>query len=52
MVGYPEDAGAPELSIVAMAVRAAGYLPPVAGHSSKRALTLAVIVNALTALRG
>jgi heavy metal translocating P-type ATPase len=40
------------LSLVAMAVAAAGYLPPVAGALLQEAIDLAVIVNALRALRG
>ena len=40
------------LSIVAMGVAAAGYLPPVAGALLQEAIDLAVILNALRALRG
>ncbi|HET9123745.1 MAG TPA: hypothetical protein VFN65_02535, partial [Solirubrobacteraceae bacterium] len=39
------------LSLVAMAVAAAGYLPPLAGALLQEAIDLAVIVNALRALR-
>ena len=40
------------LSLVAMAVAAAGYLPPVAGALLQEVIDLAVILNALRALRG
>ena len=40
------------LSIAAMAVAAAGYLPPVAGALFQELIDLAVILNALRALRG
>jgi len=40
------------LSIVAMFVAAAGYLPPVAGALLQEVIDLAVILNALRALRG
>ena len=40
------------LSIVAMGVAAAGYLPPVAGALFQEVIDLAVILNALRALRG
>jgi heavy metal translocating P-type ATPase len=40
------------LSIAAMAVAAAGYLPPVAGALLQEVIDLAVILNALRALRG
>jgi heavy metal translocating P-type ATPase len=40
------------LSLAAMAVAAAGYLPPVAGALFQEVIDLAVIVNALRALRG
>jgi P-type E1-E2 ATPase len=40
------------LSMVAMAVAAAGYLPPVAGALFQEVIDLAVILNALRALRG
>ena len=40
------------LSIAAMLVAAAGYLPPVAGALFQEAVDLAVILNALRALRG
>ncbi len=40
------------LSIAAMAVAAAGYLPPVAGALLQEVIDLAVIVNALRARRG
>jgi cation transport ATPase len=40
------------LSLVAMVVAAAGYLPPVAGALVQEAIDLAVILNALRALRG
>ena len=40
------------LSLAAMAVAAAGYLPPVAGALFQEAIDLAVILNALRALRG
>ncbi len=40
------------LSLAAMAVAAAGYLPPVAGAFFQEAIDLAVILNALRALRG
>ena len=40
------------LSIVAMIVAAAGYLPPIAGALLQEAIDLAVILNALRALRG
>jgi heavy metal translocating P-type ATPase len=40
------------LSIVAMGVAAAGYLPPVAGALVQEAIDVAVILNALRALRG
>ena len=40
------------LSMTAMGVAAAGYLPPVAGALFQEAIDLAVILNALRALRG
>ncbi len=40
------------LSLAAMLVAAAGYLPPVAGALLQEAIDLAVILNALRALRG
>jgi P-type E1-E2 ATPase len=40
------------LSIAAMGVAAGGYLPPVAGALLQEAIDLAVILNALRALRG
>lgn len=40
------------LSLAAMAVASAGYLPPVAGALLQEAIDLAVILNALRALRG
>jgi P-type E1-E2 ATPase len=40
------------LSLAAMAVAALGYLPPLAGALSQEAIDLAVILNALRALRG
>jgi heavy metal translocating P-type ATPase len=40
------------LSLVAMAVAALGYLPPVAGALTQEGIDLAVILNALRALRG
>jgi P-type E1-E2 ATPase len=40
------------LSIVAMGVAAAGYLPPIAGALLQEVIDLAVILNALRALRG
>jgi heavy metal translocating P-type ATPase len=40
------------LSLAAMAVAAIGYLPPVAGALTQEAIDLAVILNALRALRG
>jgi heavy metal translocating P-type ATPase len=40
------------LSLVAMVVAAFGYLPPVAGALLQEAIDLAVILNALRALRG
>jgi heavy metal translocating P-type ATPase len=40
------------LSLTAMALAAAGYLPPVAGALLQEAIDLAVILNALRALRG
>jgi heavy metal translocating P-type ATPase len=40
------------LSLAAMAVAAAGYLPPIAGALFQEAIDLAVILNALRALRG
>jgi heavy metal translocating P-type ATPase len=40
------------LSIAAMGVAAAGYLPPVTGALVQEVIDLAVIVNALRALRG
>jgi heavy metal translocating P-type ATPase len=40
------------LSLIAMGVAAAGYLPPVAGALLQEGIDLAVIVNALRALRG
>jgi cation transport ATPase len=39
------------LSIIAMFVAAAGYLPPVAGALLQEVIDLAVILNALRALR-
>ena len=40
------------LSVVAMGAAAAGYLPPIAGALLQEAIDLAVILNALRALRG
>jgi P-type E1-E2 ATPase len=40
------------LSVMAMLVAAAGYLPPVAGALFQEVIDLAVILNALRALRG
>jgi heavy metal translocating P-type ATPase len=40
------------LSLIAMAVAAFGYLPPVAGAILQEGIDLAVILNALRALRG
>jgi P-type E1-E2 ATPase len=40
------------LSLAAMAVAAAGYLPPLAGALLQEGIDLAVILNALRALRG
>lgn len=40
------------LSVAAMAVATAGYLPPVAGALLQEVIDLAVILNALRALRG
>jgi cation transport ATPase len=40
------------LSFAAMAVAAFGYLPPVAGALFQEVIDLAVILNALRALRG
>jgi P-type E1-E2 ATPase len=40
------------LSLAAMVIAAAGYLPPIAGALSQEAIDLAVILNALRALRG
>ena len=40
------------LSLAAMAVAAAGYLPPIAGALFQEVIDLAVILNALRALRG
>jgi heavy metal translocating P-type ATPase len=40
------------LSLAAMAVAAVGYLPPIAGALYQEAIDLAVILNALRALRG
>ena len=40
------------LSLAAMAVAAVGYLPPVAGALTQEGIDLAVIINALRALRG
>jgi cation transport ATPase len=40
------------LSIVAMGFAAAGFLPPVAGALLQEGIDLAVILNALRALRG
>jgi cation transport ATPase len=40
------------LSIVAMVVAAFGYLPPVAGALLQEGIDVAVILNALRALRG
>ena len=40
------------LSLAAMAVAAVGYLPPLAGALFQEAIDLAVILNALRALRG
>ena len=39
------------LSVVGMAAAAAGYLPPVAGAVLQEAIDIAVILNALRALR-
>jgi heavy metal translocating P-type ATPase len=40
------------LSLIAMVVAALGYLPPVAGALTQEGIDLAVILNALRALRG
>ena len=40
------------LSVAAMVVAAFGYLPPVAGALFQEIIDLAVILNALRALRG
>jgi heavy metal translocating P-type ATPase len=40
------------LSLAAMGIAAVGYLPPVAGALTQEAIDLAVILNALRALRG
>ena len=40
------------LSLAAMAIAGVGYLPPVAGALTQEAIDLAVILNALRALRG
>ncbi len=40
------------LSLVAMCVAALGYLPPIAGALLQEVIDLAVILNALRALRG
>jgi cation transport ATPase len=40
------------LSFVAMGVAAFGYLPPIAGAVLQEVIDLAVILNALRALRG
>ena len=40
------------LSLAAMAAAAAGYVPPIAGALLQEAIALAVILNALRALRG
>jgi P-type E1-E2 ATPase len=40
------------LSFAAMGVAAAGYLPPIAGALFQEVIDLAVILNALRALRG
>jgi P-type E1-E2 ATPase len=40
------------LSIIAMGVAAAGYLPPIAGALLQEGIDLAVILNALRALQG
>jgi cation transport ATPase len=40
------------LSMLAMTVAAAGYLPPVAGALLQEAIDVAVILNALRALGG
>lgn len=40
------------LSLAAMAIAAFGYLPPVAGAVFQEAIELAVILDALRALRG
>ena len=40
------------LSLAAMAVAVAGYLPPIAGALFQEVIDLAVILNALRALRG
>ncbi len=42
----------PTISLAAMGVAAAGYLPPVAGALFQEVIDLAVIINALRALRG
>jgi cation transport ATPase len=39
------------LSVVAMAAAALGYLPPVAGAPAQEVIDVAVILNALRALR-
>lgn len=44
--------GGMALSVMAMAAAAAGYLPPVAGALLQEGIDLAVILNALRALRG
>lgn len=40
------------LSLVAMGVAAAGHLPPLAGALLQEGIDVAVILNALRALRG
>lgn len=40
------------LSLIAMGIAAVGYLPPVASALTQEAIDLAVILNALRALRG
>ena len=48
----PERARGMGLSLAAMGVAAFGYLPPVAGALLQEGIDLAVILNALRALRG
>ena len=48
----PERHRRPRLSMLGMAVAAAGYLPPVAGAVFQEVIDVAVILNALRALGG